>query len=121
MSSRNTLSDTHSDTASYLHPLEKEQVPINKNEISELKEKVDTVKLIIQVMAEKIIILEAEMNTVKRAERYEEVIQEIKSKEEDTKRETVPLQTSDMEKKTLSVPAHSFQSRAPTAYLSRVI
>ena len=45
----------------------------------------DTLKLVIQVMAEKINILEAEMNTVKRVGTHEEIIQEIKSKKEDTK------------------------------------
>ena len=58
--------------------MEKEEVPINKNEISELKEKVDALKLVIQVMAEQILILEAKMNTVKMVETHEEVIQQSK-------------------------------------------
>ena len=58
--------------------MEKEEVPINKNEISKLKEKVDTLKLVIQVMAEQILILEAKMNTVKMVETHEEVIQQSK-------------------------------------------
>ena len=54
----------------YPYSLEKEEVPINKNYISEFKEKVDAPQLFIQVMAEKMLILEAEVNTVKRVETH---------------------------------------------------
>ena len=68
----------------YPYPLEIEHLFFNNNEIIELKEKVDTLQLIIQVMAEKIGNLEAEMNIVKRVETHEEVFEEIESHKENS-------------------------------------
>ena len=67
----------------YHHPLEKEELTF---EINDLKEKVDTLKLIVYLLADKIENLEFEMHKIKGVETFEDVFEEKSQKEENKKK-----------------------------------